>query len=217
MEIPRWSTVVFDLDGTLLDSVALTVDCYQHTFRTVLGRPWPDADEVRSWMGIPLWTIFQQVDPDRADTMLDVYTTWNLAHTADYVQEYAGVSAMLDALRRAGVAISVATSKRRPAAELGMRCAGLTESIPLLVTGDDVTVHKPAPDPLLSAVAQLGGAPRASAYVGDAVVDIQAARNADMSSIAVSWGAGQADALAAECPDHEVATVQELTALILSG
>ncbi|WP_028708291.1 HAD family hydrolase [Propionicicella superfundia] len=215
MGTPRWPTVVFDLDGTLLDSVDLIIDSYQHTFREILGHPWDDVTEVRSWIGTGLRIVFGRILPGRADEMVDVYTRWNIANTARYVRAYPGILGMLADLSAAGVRTGVATSKRRPAAELGMACAGLAERVPLLVTGDDVTSFKPEPEPLWKAVAALGGDTAAAAYVGDAVVDVRAARNAGMAAVAVAWGAGEDADLAAEHPGHVVATATDLTALVL--
>lgn len=214
---PRWPTVVFDLDGTLLDSVALIVDSYQHTFRTMLGHSWDDVVEIRSWIGTPLVVVFERILPGRAEEMIDVYTRWNIANTPRYVRPYPGVLDMLTALTDAGVDIGVATSKRRPAAEAGMAHAGLTDRVPLLVTGDDTTTFKPEPEPLRKAVSLLGGHPETSAYVGDAVVDIRAARNAGMSAVAVEWGAGEDAALRGAGPGYVVATATDLTTLVLRG
>lgn len=207
--------MVFDLDGTLIDSIGLIVHSYQHTFETMLGRRHDDEDEIRSWIGTPLLTVFERLVPGRAEEMYTIYNEWNIAHTEEYVHAYEGIHELLVALEAAGVPAGIATSKRRPAAHLGLSVAGLTEVVPLLVSADEVTEHKPKAAPLLLAVSKLGGDVSRSVYVGDSVVDLQAARNAGMASVAVTWGASPRALLAAEEPTFIVDTPSELTALAI--
>lgn len=213
----RWPTVVFDLDGTLIDTIRLIVDSYQYTLESVLGRRWPDEDEIQTWIGTPLLKIFDRLAPGRAEELVEVYTTWNLDHTADYVAPYPGVKHLLESLTAAGVATGVATSKRRVAAELGISLCELTDDIALLVTAEDVPRHKPHPEPLLRAVELLEGDPATAVYVGDSAVDIQSAHRAGMDSVAVTWGAFPADKLAQENPTHQVNSVDQLAALVLGS
>ena len=118
-------------------------------------------------------------------------------------------------LAGAGVRLGAATSKRRGSAAEALRLAGLDTYLDVLVTLEDTDEHKPDPAPLLLAVERLGGSPAESTYVGDAVVDVQAARRAGMGAVGVTWGAGTwADVVAAE-PDVVVDTVEELRAALL--
>ena len=80
---------------------------------------------------------------------------------------------------------------------------------------EDTTRHKPSPDPLLHAAAALGVEPATCVYVGDAAVDMVAARAAGMGAVAVTWGAGEREALSATGPDAVVETVGDLTAYLL--
>jgi pyrophosphatase PpaX len=111
--------------------------------------------------------------------------------------------------------VAVATSKRHPPAAKALVLTGLTDLVPVLVTMEDTTVHKPDPTPLLLAVERAGGEPGRAAYVGDAVVDVRAAQAAGMAGIGVLWGAGtEADLRAAE-PLGVASNVAALRALLL--
>ncbi len=214
---PRWPYVVFDLDGTLVDTIGLIVDSYQHAFTTVLGAP-KDEALIRSWIGQPLIRAFRTHSPARADELFATYVEWNHANTERLLRRYAGVDDLLADLAAAGVRWGAATSKFRPAAETALRLTGLDaylEGPQTLVTLEDTAEHKPDPAPLLLAVERLGGRPGDAVYVGDAVVDVQAARRAGMAAVAVTWGAGARDDVVASEPDIVADTVDELREALL--
>ncbi len=206
--------MIFDIDGTLVDSVPLIVASYQHAFRTVLGHEWDEA-EIKTWIGQSLIGAFRSHCPDQADELFRVYTDWNESHTAGWLTAFPDVPELMDDLVAAGVKTGAATSKRDEPAQWALDLAHLTGSVPLLVAHDDVSAHKPDPEPLLLAARKLGVAPAQAVYVGDAATDIQAARRAEMPSIGVTWGAGTREELAAAGPTHLVDSVDDLRTLLL--
>jgi pyrophosphatase PpaX len=210
----RWPSVVFDLDGTLVDTIGLIIDSYQHAFATVLGAP-EDEAVIRGWIGQPLIRAFRQRSPERADELFATYVDWNNANTERLIRRYAGMDGLLADLAAAGVGLAAATSKRRGSAESALRLTGLDAYVSILVTLEDTTEHKPDPAPLLLAVERLGGRPGEAVYVGDAVVDVQAARRAGMAAVAVTWGAGTRDDVVAAEPDVVADTVEELRSALL--
>ncbi len=211
---PRFHTVLFDLDGTLADTIPLIVASYQHAFRTVLGEEIDEA-RARAWIGRPLLAALLEESPEHGHSLDLTYREWNLANTARLIQRYDGVPEMLEALASAGVRMAVATSKRRQTARLALEGVGIDHLIEVAAALEDTTRHKPEPDPLLHAAASLGSQPCDCVYVGDATVDVLAARAAGMAAIAVSWGAADREALAATGPDALVDTVADLTAYLL--
>ncbi|MEO3936515.1 HAD-IA family hydrolase [Dermatophilaceae bacterium Soc4.6] len=214
---PWRPVVVFDLDGTLVDTIDLILASYQHAFRTVLGAEQDEA-LVRSWIGQPLIRGLREHWPDRADELFATYIAWNRAHTAELIRSYAGVTEVLADLAAAGVQIAVATSKLRDAAQLCADLVGVTPHVQVIVALEDTDEHKPHPAPLLAALARLGAHPGAAVYVGDAVVDVEAAQAAGMASVAVTWGAAQRAQLEAVGPDRVVDSAQQLRdALLPSG
>lgn len=212
MSSPRWPVVVFDLDGTLVNTIPLIVASYRHAFRTVRG------EEVDEAFALPLigMTLVDALAPyPEADALAEAYVTFNLAHLESLQTDFEGVPELLDDLSDAGITIGVATSKRRPAAERSVAASGLTGKLRLVSTLEDVAQHKPHPAPLLHALSELGAPAEGSVYVGDAVVDLRAARAAGMDAIAVSWGAGDPAALRAEAPTAYCATVGDLRRVLL--
>ncbi len=211
---PRWQTIFFDLDGTLANTIPLIVASYQHAFREVRGE---EIDELRAkaWIGRPLLAALLEEDPERGHELDRTYREWNLANTARLIERYAGVPEMLETLTTAGADLHVVTSKRRDTARLALDGVGIDHLIDVTGALEDTTRHKPHPEPLLAASRAVGVDPRTAVYVGDATVDILAARAAGMPGVAVTWGAGDRAALEATGPETIVDTVEELTAYLL--
>jgi pyrophosphatase PpaX len=203
---------LFDLDGTLIDSIQLIVDSYQHAFTTVLGHTGDEA-EIRSWIGQPLIRAFRHIDEAHADELFAEYTAYNEANTPRMLKAFDGIGTVFDALDDAGVRYGIVTSKRTGPAHWGLELTGLTR-VPVIIAQEDSSEHKPSPQPLLSACAKLGVEASTIVYIGDATVDIEAAHNAGAAGIAVTWGAGTREALAGVNPEVICDTVDELRAAL---
>lgn len=216
MTSPRWQTIFFDLDGTLANTIPLIVASYQHAFRVVRGIEIEDA-RARAWIGRPLLGALLEEDPERGHELDRTYREWNLANTERLIERFDGVPEMLSTLTSAGADVHVVTSKRRDTARLALVGVGIEHLIDVAGALEDTTRHKPDPEPLLAAARSLGVDPTTAVYVGDATVDLLAARAAGMAGVAVTWGAGERLALEETGPDAVVDTVDELTAYLLGG
>ncbi len=211
---PAWPVVLFDFDGTLADTIPLIVDSYRHTLAAA-GLPPVDDVEVRSWIGRPLQPVFEQRYPGRGDELTQTYREWNLAHHDELIRPVAGIAQLLDQLRDNGVRLGVVSSKRTETVEQGLAAVGLDTAIRVLAGMDDTADHKPDPAPLLHAAARLGVPPSDCVYVGDADVDLLAARAAGMASVAVTWGAGDPAVLRGLRPDAVVDNTPRLREVLL--
>lgn len=212
----RVRTIFFDLDGTLANTIPLIVASYQHAFREVTGEEIDDA-RARAWIGRPLLGALLEEDPERGHDLDRTYREWNLANTERLIERYPGVPEMLTTLIDAGFDVHVVTSKRTDTARLALAGVGIDHLIDVLGALEHTNKHKPDPEPLLDAAGKLGVDPASAVYVGDATVDILAARAAGMGAVAVTWGAGERSALEATGPDVIVDTIGELTAYLLNG
>jgi len=211
----RWPVVLFDFDGTLADTIPLIVASYHHAIGTI--GELADEIEVRSWIGRPLQPVLEERYPGRGAELTDTYRAWNLANHDAMIRTVDGMPALLGDLHAAGVRTGVVSSKKADTVRLGLRAVGLAEAIDVIAGQEATDVHKPHPAPLLFAAAALEVSPRDCAYVGDATVDIAAARAAGMGAVAVSWGAGEAAALLAASPDVLVDDVAALRSVLLPG
>lgn len=210
---PRWPVVLFDFDGTLADTIPLIVASYRHTLAT-MGREADDV-EVRSWIGRPLEPVLEERYPGHGARLTDVYRTWNLANHDDLILAVDGVPALLDELHAAGVRTGVVSSKKADTVELGLRAVGLAGAVDVLAGQEQTKLHKPHPEPLVYAASVLGVSPADCVYVGDATVDVLAAKAAGMGSVAVTWGAGLQVALEGVGPDAVVRDVSALRSVLL--
>lgn len=211
---PRWPVVVFDLDGTVIDTIPLIVQSYQYAIRTILDREVTD-DEVRAWIGRPLLENCRAIAGDRAAEVFACYNSWHLSHLDTLLERHEGIDDLLRDLHSARVGIGISTNRRREPAMASLRMAGLAGTVPLLTTLEDTPLPKPHPSALQHTFTQLGADPHRSVYIGDAVVDIRAARAVGTQVIAVTWGSGLRSQLAEEHPDFLIDSLADLSGLLL--
>lgn len=202
---------LFDLDGTLIDSIELIRRSLEHTLASH-GFARPTREEWLAGLGVPLGGQLRRYtdDPRLIEAMTRTYRTWNLAHHDAMVRPYAGVAEALDALARRRGRLGVVTSKQHASARRGLERCGLWRRIEVLVGADDVDQGKPAPDPVLLALELLGARPERAVYVGDSPHDMAAGRAAGTRTAAVLWGPLSRAELAGHRPDLWVETPADL-------
>lgn len=199
--------IVTDLDGTVADTIGLIIASYQYALGTVLGRK-ASADECRDWIGMTLRDTFADRYPDHIEELMAAYLDFNSRNATEMIRPFPGISDLVSSLIAAGGVVVVATSKRRSSAQLSLDLVGL--ELPVTVAMEDTALHKPHPEPLLLALERLGVRADQAVYLGDAVVDIKAARAAGMAVIAVTWGAGREADLRDQEPDAVANDAAEL-------
>ena len=208
------STFLFDLDGTLIDSIELILRSYRHTLRTHRGHE--PADEV--WMnglGTPLWVQFRHFTEDAAEieAMVATYRAYNLAHHDELVRPYDGVVDAVRALERAGKTLGLVTSKLRSGAARGLRLAGLEDAFGVTVGADDVSHPKPHPEPVLTALERLGAPAAGAVFIGDSRHDLVCGRAAGVKTAAALWGPFDRSHLDDLEPDYWLERPADLTLL----
>ena len=158
--MPRYQAVLFDLDGTLLDSVRLILDSYHHTLASH-GLPARSDDHWLAGLGTPLRVQFQEWgdDPAQIEAMVLTYREYNLTHHDRQVSPYPGIVEMVSAVRATGRRMALVTSKNREGARRGLRVLGLDGAMEVIVGADDVANPKPHPEPVHRALEALGVAP----------------------------------------------------------
>ncbi|MDP6538565.1 MAG: HAD-IA family hydrolase [Planctomycetota bacterium] len=196
------TTILFDLDGTLIDSVDLILASYRHTLRVHRSVDLP-PEHFRPGLGRPLLEQLGSVTSDEAElaAMVETYRAHNHEHHDGAVRAYPGVVSALGALTRSGVALGIVTSKNAATAWRGLECCGLAEHFAVLVGSDDVERHKPDPAPVLAAVERLASARERTVFVGDSPQDLRAGRRAGVRTAAAAWGPFAPAELEAEGPD----------------
>ena len=207
--------VLFDLDGTLLDTYNLILTSMRHTVQTVLGTDYPD-DVLMHQVGIPLEAQMKYYtdDPAVQAEMLTVYRAYNHEVHDACVKAFPGVRETLQVLCDRGFRMGVVTSKRHALAQHGLDICGLADYMEFVVGPDDYPAHKPDPGPVRYGCELLRLRPEECLYVGDSPFDMRAGNGAGCATVAVTWGMFSREALEAEEPAHVVARMGELRAIL---
>jgi pyrophosphatase PpaX len=207
-------TVLFDLDGTLIDSLRLILDSYHHTLAQHGLPARTDAEWLRG-VGTPLTVQLAEWRDELGtiEALIATYREYNLKHHDRMVTVYPGVVDAVRELKAAGIQTGLVTSKNRQGALRGLKLVGLEALMDVLVCADEVTNPKPHPEPVEKAVALLGAEPDTTLYVGDSVHDMHSGRAAGVLTAAALWGPFGRHELEEARPDFWLNTPRDLVEL----
>jgi pyrophosphatase PpaX len=183
----RYPVVLFDLDGTLIDSGPIILASFRHATRTVLEREIPDEVLLSRVGGSSLHEQMRALDPLRVDELVHSYREHN-EPLHDGLEVFPGVKDVLAALRREKRRLGIVTAKRRITVDLAFARVPLAPYFDAIVTSEQTERHKPDPEPIQLALERLGASPPEAAYVGDSPFDMGAARAAGVHGVGVTWG-----------------------------
>ena len=203
--------MLFDFDGTIVDSGAMILASFRHATKTVLAREIPDAELAAAVGGSTIFEQMRAFDPNRVDELVDAYRAHNTP-LHDELRPFHGMEELLGGLKAEGRRLGIVTAKRRRTIDLAFRVLDLERFFDAVVTADSTERHKPDPEPVLHALELLGADPREAAFVGDSPFDMGAA---GVFTVGVSWGGLHAeDALRAAGADVVVHDQEELLAVL---
>jgi pyrophosphatase PpaX len=183
----RFPVVLFDLDGTVVDSGAIILASMRHATETVLARAYSEEELMANVGGPGLEAQMQAFAPDRVDELVRVYRAHN-EPLHDELEACAGMEHALEALKSEGRTLGLVTAKRRATVDLAFARLPFAHFFDVVVGGDETDRHKPDPAPLRLALERLNAAPEEAAYVGDSPYDMQAARAGGLYAVGVTWG-----------------------------
>jgi len=179
--------VLFDLDGTLVDTIEMILASARYATATVLGESLPD-DVLRHNIGVPLVAQMEEYAPGHSAELLTAYREHNARVHDDMIREFAGVDEMLRSLEATGYRMGVVTSKSRPVAQRGLDHFDLGGFFEIIVGYEDSDIHKPNPEPLLLAASRMGVSANKCLYCGDSPHDMDAGIAAGTLTAAALWG-----------------------------
>jgi pyrophosphatase PpaX len=183
----RYPTVLFDLDGTLVDSGAIILASFKHAARTVLARDVEEEQIAALVGGSNLHDQMRVLSPAHVDELVRVYREHNRP-LHDELEAFEGVEELMETLSEQGRKLGIVTAKGRPTVDLAFAVLSLERYFDAVVTADMTDRHKPDPDPVLKALELLESEPAEAAFVGDSPYDVAAGRAAGVFTVAVSWG-----------------------------
>jgi len=209
----RFPVVLFDLDGTVVDSGGIILASMRHATRTVLGRDIPDETLMAAVGGPGLEAQMRAFGGDEhVEELIRVYRAHN-EPLHDGLELCLGMDDVLLRLSEQGRRLGLVSAKRRSTVELAFAATEIGHLFEVVVGGDEAPRGKPAPDTLLLALERLGADAADAAYVGDSPFDMAAAKAAGMAAIGVTWGGVHERALL-ERADVVVDTPEELLAAL---
>jgi len=215
MASTRPLAVLFDLDGTLIDSIELILKSAQHAFRDREGGVPSDAEWLTG-VGIPLATMFKRYARDDAevDALIAKYREYQLANHDRLVSCYDTVVETVDALRAARHPLGIVTSKTGWLAQRGIDNVGLGSHFDVIVGCDMCERHKPDPQPVHIALERLSYEPREALFVGDSIYDMEAGNAAGVTTVAALWGPFTREDLVASRPGYFLERISDLPRLL---
>ena len=209
--------VLFDLDGTVADSIELILSSARHAFIGFAGQAPSDEDWRRS-IGRPLLSVLQEYaggDEDEAQRLLARYRTFQLEHHDRLLRPYPGLLEVLEQLKASGYELGIVTSKSDWLAERALDHLGMRSLFSVLVGCDTCVNHKPHPEPVERALALMGADAAQAVYVGDSPHDMRSGRAANVRTLGVTWGAFGREELVAGGAQLVIDTVPELRAAVM--
>lgn len=206
-------TILFDLDGTLIDTNELIIASFTHTVEKFGDRPYT-REEILDFIGPPLVDSLTLVNPNKIDDMVTAYREHNYANHEKYVKAYPDVVETIKKLKTKGYKMGIVTTKIHHTAELGLKIAGMEGIFDVIIGLDDVENAKPHPEPVLTAIDQLKANPMTTLMVGDNYHDIEAGQNAGVQTAGVAWAIKGRESLEKYRPDYMLENISDLFEII---
>lgn len=206
-------TLLFDLDGTLIDTNELIISSFMHTLQHYFPGQYQKED-VLQFMGPPLMDSFNKLDQEKAEEMAQCYRDFNHAKHDELVTEFEGVFDAIKTLHEKGYKLAIVTTKKRFTVEMGLRLTKLDQFFDVVVTLDDVTHAKPDPEPLIKALEQLGSKPENAIMVGDNNHDIEGGKNAGTLTAGVAWAFKGREYIEGLHPDYILENMSDLLDIV---
>ena len=207
------TTLLFDFDGTLLDTNELIIQ----TFLSVLGKRFPGRftrEDVLHFIGPSLKQTFNQIDEDLTEELILEYRAWNIEMHDQMVVEFDGVSETLRLLKSRGIKMAIVSTKKHDVILRGIKFMGIEDIFEIVIALDDVINPKPNPEPILLALERLDAKPEEALMVGDNSHDIEGGQNAFVRTAGVAWTAKGEAYLATFKPTYMLQHISELLEIV---
>lgn len=210
------NTILFDLDGTLIDTNELIIESFLYT----LGSYYPDKykrEDILPFMGPTLRETFEVINPEKVDEMIEMYREFNIRNHDLLVKEFSGVFETVEQLKQAGFKIGIVTTKVLKTVEKGLKLSKLDQFFDVIVALDHVKKAKPDPEPIQKALQLLGSKPEEAIMVGDNSHDILGGKNAGTKTAGVAWSLKGKEFLSSLQPDYLLDNMTDLLKILKVG
>lgn len=207
-----YKAVLFDLDGTVLDTSDLIISAFRHTFQKHCNRELTPL-EIHAFFGKTLRSAIEHFAPDKVEESIQSFREFNLVHHDQMTKIFSGVTETIQSLHEAGIMTVIVTSKTKKTALRGLKLFNLDHYFPIIIGSDQCQNHKPHPEPIQKALFQLEMKPEECLMVGDSPFDLISARRAGVKTVAVRWTRVSWKTILHEVPDFTLENMHELLAI----
>jgi pyrophosphatase PpaX len=207
------NTILFDLDGTLIDTNELIIQSFLHTLEKYYPNQYKRED-VLAFIGPPLYDTFVAMDKERVQEMIDTYRAFNHEKHDELVKEYETVYETVETLHEKGFKLGIVTTKVRSTVLMGLKLTKLDRFFDCIVALDDVERAKPDPEPIFKALSILESSPQETIMVGDNYHDILAGKNAGTKTAGVAWTIKGREYLEQYKPDFMLEKMSDLLEIV---
>lgn len=208
--------ILYDLDGTIQDSVPLIVESFHKAYEIVLGECTRSDEDLMSYIGRPLTVSFEREDKETAEKLTEAYLAYNRKRmTEGVVPLFPGVREGLEKIKASGYRQGIVTAKRRDSAMITIDLLDIAKYFDVMIFSEDTKRSKPHGDPLVEAAGRLGVTDMSRVlYVGDAGSDLLSARDCGASFALVDWTMMPKDEIGKLGPDYVISSLDEIPCII---
>ena len=207
-----YETILFDLDGTLIDTNKIILASFQHTFEQYDMQF--TTEELIQFNGPPLRDTFYNIDAKKAEEMIETYRKHNIEHHDAYVTAFPYAVDVVRKLSQQGFKLGIVTTKMRPTVTMGLSLTGLDQYFDTVITYDDVDHPKPHPQPVQIAMEQLGATIDSTLMIGDSSQDIESGQRAQVATAGVSWTLKGKDYLQSLQPTYMLEDMRDVLTIV---
>lgn len=209
-------TVLFDFDGTVINTNNIIIDSWQHTFMTLTGRKAPE-EKIKRTFGEPLKTTMQREFPNvPVDEAVAIYRDWQQANCEGRVFLFEGMRELVMRLKEEGYKVGLITSRLTATTHNYLKSFGIDEDFDTVVAFEDAAKPKPDPAPVNLGLERLNSLPEKSIMLGDSMFDILCARNAGVASVLVGWAQAvtEEEKQGPDAPDYIIEKAEDLLEIL---
>lgn len=212
-DVSMIKAVLFDLDGTLIDTNNLVIESFKHTFKEKLNIDVPES-EIVMYFGEPLIDTLARYDKENAQLLYNTYIKYNEAIHDDTAREIVGAKETISDLKSLGIKVGVVTSKRKLIAERGLKLFNLFDKMDVIITPEDTSKHKPEAEPVIKACELLKIQPKEALMIGDSHYDILCGKNAGAKTCLVKYTVLPIDKIMMHKPEYAVDHIKEVINIV---
>ena len=208
--------VLYDLDGTIQDSVPLIVESFQKAYEIVLGKCERSVEDLKSYIGRPLRDSFARHDKETADKLTEAYLEYNMKRMKEgAISLFPGIADSLAKLQAQGIRQGIVTAKRRSSAMVTIEQLDIAKYFETMVFGEDTVRSKPYGDPIVEGAKRSGITDmKRVLYVGDAASDLLSAKDCGALFALVGWTMMPVDEIKKLGPDYVLSSLDDISCII---